>query len=142
MLFQHNGAFFGTFLGNFWIFLFFWFFPIFGDFLGFFGIFSDTFLKDTDFNPCKTCRDCWVVTMKGIWSSLKTIQLFDIYLTIRPWGDAQHTEMTYSTLRYWKIFFASLSSIMRAFFWNQKIRKIMTPKGFYTQNRGWKVNNF
>ena len=42
-----------------------------------------------------------------------------------------------------EIFFnTSKTPIKRAFFWNQKIQKIMTPKGFSTQNRGWKVINF
>ena len=42
-----------------------------------------------------------------------------------------------------EIFFNTTKTpIKRAFYWNQKILKIMTPKGFSTQNRGWKVHVF
>ena len=42
-----------------------------------------------------------------------------------------------------EIFFnTSEMTIRRGVFWNQKIPKIMTPKGFSTQNRGTRVHFF
>ena len=56
--------------------------------------------------------------------------------------DLQFNVITHLKLSDEIFFNTSKTPIKRAFFWNQKIQKIMTPKGFSTQNRGWKVHFF
>jgi hypothetical protein len=58
------------------------------------------------------------------------------------WSDLQFNVFTHWKLSDEIFFNTSETPIKRAFFWNQKIQKIMTPKGFSTQNRVQKVHFF
>ena len=62
------------------------------------------------------------------------ISLFQVFGT--SFADLQFNVFTHFKMSDEIFFNTSKTPIKRAFFWNQKIQKIMTPKGFCTQNRG------